>query len=329
MDQVGIKGQGESVWLAFFLYDVLIRFTEVAKEFSDQAFVSTCQTEAAALQTAIESTAWDGEWYLRAWFDDGTPLGSKENNECRIDAIAQSWSVLSGAGDKKRRVTAMASLDKYLVRRDIGLIQLLDPPFNGHGLHPGYIEGYVPGIRENGGQYSHAAIWTLIAFAALGEREKTYELFSMIQPLRHGSDAAAIQVYKTEPYVMAADVYANESHRGRGGWTWYTGSSGWMYQFIMGSLLGMELKGDQLCFRPCWPLDWPSVTVVYRYGRSTYRITVFQPDNTAGSWWEMDKRLGKGDTLPLTDDGQEHEARVYVQTPVGVEAGTPKAELIQ
>jgi cellobiose phosphorylase len=167
----------------------------------------------------------------------------------------------------------------------------------------------------------------LIAFAALGEREKAYELFSMIQPLRHGSNPGAIQVYKTEPYVMAADVYANESHRGRGGWTWYTGSSGWMYQFIMGSLLGMELKGDQLCFRPCFPLDWPSVTIVYRYGRSTYRITVFQPDNTAGSWWEMDNKLGKGDTLPLTDDGKEHDVRVYVHTQV--EVGEPKAELIQ
>jgi cyclic beta-1,2-glucan synthetase len=312
MDQVGIKGQGESVWLGFFLYDVLIRFTEVARDFNDQAFVSTCQTEAAALRTAIESTAWDGEWYLRAWFDDGTPLGSKVNNECRIDAIAQSWSVLSGAGDKKRSATAMASLDKYLVRRDIGLIQLLDPPFDGHGLHPGYIEGYVPGVRENGGQYSHAAIWTLIAFATLGEREKAYELFSMIQPLRHGSNAAAIQVYKTEPYVMAADVYANESHRGRGGWTWYTGSSGWMYQFIMGSLLGMEPKGDHLRFKPCFPLDWPSITVVYRYGRSTYRITVFQDGDAAESRWEMDGRSGKGDTIELTDDEGEHESKIYV-----------------
>ena len=327
MDQVGVKGQGESVWLAFFLYDVLMRFAGVAKDFGDEVFVAACGAEADKLRSGIEASAWDGEWYLRAWFDDGTPLGSKENNECRIDAIAQSWSVLSGAGDKKRSITAMASLDKYLVRRDIGLIQLLDPPFNGHGLHPGYIEGYVPGVRENGGQYSHAAIWTLIAFAALGEREKAYELFSMIQPLRHGSNPGAIQVYKTEPYVMAADVYANESHRGRGGWTWYTGSSGWMYQFIMGSLLGMELKGDQLCFRPCFPLDWPSVTIVYRYGRSTYRITVFQPDNTAGSWWEMDNKLGKGDTLPLTDDGKEHDVRVYIHTQV--EVGEPKAELIQ
>ncbi len=317
MDQVGNKGQGESVWLAFFLYDVLIRWSGVAAGQGDPVFAETCKKEATTLQTNIETGAWDGEWYKRAYFDDGTPLGSKENTECRIDAIAQSWSVLSGAADKKRRETAMASLDKYLVRRDLRLIQLLDPPFNGKGLHPGYIEGYVPGVRENGGQYSHAAIWSLIAFAALGEREKVWELFSMIEPLGHGADSAAIQVYKVEPYVMAADVYANESHRGRGGWTWYTGSSGWMYQFITGSLLGMVLAVDRLRFQPCYPLDWPSITIVYRFGGSTYHITVFQQASTAGSWWEMEGQLGKGDTLPLTDDGKEHEAKVYIDTEPG------------
>ncbi len=317
MDQVGNKGQGESVWLAFFLYDVLMAFAEVATTHGDAEFAGTCRKQAAALQASIETACWDGEWYLRAFFDDGGLLGSKENTECRIDAIAQSWSVISGAADKGRRATAMASLDKYLVKRDLRLIQLLDPPFNGHGLHPGYIEGYVPGVRENGGQYSHAAIWALIAFAELGDREKVWELFSMIQPLSHGADAAAVQVYKVEPYVMAADVYANESHRGRGGWTWYTGSAGWMYQFVIGSLLGMELRVDQLSFTPCWPLDWPSVTVNYRYGGSTYHITVFQLESAAGSWWEMDDRLGKGGSLPLVDDGKEHEARVYIHVGAG------------
>jgi cyclic beta-1,2-glucan synthetase len=321
MDKVGDKGQGESVWLAFFQYDVLTRWAKVAEDHGDTAFAGLCRKEAVTLQSSIETKAWDGDWYLRAYFDDGTPLGSKVNTECRIDAIAQSWSVLSGAADKTRSIKAMASLDKYLVKRDLRLIQLLDPPFNGDGLHPGYIEGYVPGVRENGGQYSHAAIWALIAFAALGDREKVWELFSMIQPLSHAADAAAIQVYKVEPYVMAADVYANESHKGRGGWTWYTGSSGWMYQFITGWLLGMELQVDKLIFKPCWPLDWPSVTISYRYRGSLYRITIFQVKDGAGSRWEMDGNSGKGPAIVLSDDGKEHEAKVYVQVGVvGVSA---------
>ena len=313
MDKVGHKGVGESVWLAFFLYDVLIRFADVAKNYGDAAFTKTCIKEAAALQLNIEASGWDGEWYRRAYFDDGTPLGSKENEECRIDAIAQSWSVLSGAGNVGRRTQAMASLNKFLVRRDIKLIQLLDPPFDKNGPNPGYIRGYVPGVRENGGQYSHAAIWALMAFAALGEREKVYELFSMIQPLSHSSDPESSKIYKVEPYVMAADVYANESHRGRGGWTWYTGSAGWMYQFIIGSMLGMELQKDQLKFKPCFPVDWPSVSIRYQFGKSAYKITVFQVTENVSSYWKMGNTKGKGDTLQLIDDGMEHEGEVYIR----------------
>ncbi|GAA3935890.1 cyclic beta 1-2 glucan synthetase [Chitinophaga oryziterrae] len=295
MDQVGHKGKGESVWLAFFLYNVLQRFIIVAENYGDMGFAASCKREAEKLQLNIEISGWDGEWYLRAFFDDGSPLGSKVNSECSIDAIAQSWSVLSGAGDPKRTGIAMASLNKHLVRRDLKLIQLLDPPFNNNGPNPGYIKGYVPGVRENGGQYSHAAIWTLMAFAALGDREKVWELFDMIRPSSHSNT----QIYKVEPYVMAADIYANESHKGRGGWTWYTGSSGWMYQFILGSLLGMELKGDHLHFKPCFPLEWPSVSITYKYGTSTYKITVFQKE-------------GGKDIVALTDDGQEHVVEVYV-----------------
>jgi cellobiose phosphorylase len=313
MDRVGHKGIGESVWLAFFLYDVLVRFVDVAKNYGDAAFAETCIKEAAALQLNIEASGWDGEWYRRAYFDDGTPLGSKENEECRIDAIAQSWSVLSGAGNVGRRTQAMASLDKFLVRRDLKLIQLLDPPFDKNGPNPGYIRGYVPGVRENGGQYSHAAIWALMAFAALGEREKVYELFSMIQPLSHSSDPEVSKIYKVEPYVMAADVYANESHRGRGGWTWYTGSAGWMYQFIIGSMLGMELQKDQLRFKPCFPLTWPSVSIRYQFGKSAYKITIFQVTDNVGSYWKMGNTQGKGDTLHLIDDGVEHEAEVHIR----------------
>ena len=311
MDRVGHRGQGESVWLAFFLYDVLIKFSDVARNNGDILFAENCEKEAATLQSDIEKSGWDGEWYRRAYFDDGTPLGSKENEECRIDAIAQSWSVLSGAGDDERKKIAMASLDKYLVRRDLKLIQLLDPPFDVKGPNPGYIKGYVPGVRENGGQYSHAAIWSLMAFAALEDREKVWELFSMIQPLNHAKDAGSVATYKVEPYVMAADVYANESHKGRGGWTWYTGSAGWMYQFILSSLLGLELQKDQLTFKPCFPSGWPSVSIIYKYGKSTYHITVYQHDVSKESVWKKEASEGRGNIVQLVDDGQEHKVEVH------------------
>ena len=311
MDQVGHKGEGESVWLAFFLYDVLIKFADVAANFQDTGFAETCKAESIKLQANIEQSGWDGKWYRRAYFDDGTPLGSAQNAECSIDAIAQSWSVLSGAGNKERSAMGMASLEKHLVRRDLKLIQLLNPPFDAKGPNPGYIRGYVPGVRENGGQYSHAAIWTLMAFAALREREKVYELFSLIQPINHSSVASDVQVYKVEPYVMAADVYANESHRGRGGWTWYTGSAGWMYQFITGSLLGLELQGDKLILNPCFPLEWPSISICYKYGKSTYKITVFQTIDVKGSYWTMGETRTDGNTIPLVDSGRENEVEMY------------------
>jgi cyclic beta-1,2-glucan synthetase len=312
MDRVGNKGKGESIWLAFFLYDVLTKFSTIANNMGDDLFAEICKKQAASLKSNIEESGWDGEWYRRAYFDDGTPLGSKENTECRIDAIAQSWSVLSAAGSDERKKLAMISLDKYLVKRDLKLIQLLDPPFDVNGLNPGYIKGYVPGVRENGGQYSHAAIWTLMAFAALGKREKVWELFSMIQPVSHSSDFESMQVYKVEPFVMVADIYANELHKGRGGWTWYTGSSGWMYQFIIGSLLGMELQKDALRFNPCFPMNWPSVSIIYRYRASAFRITVFQLNTNEESWWKQDETQGKGNTIQLIDDGMEHKVEVHI-----------------
>jgi cellobiose phosphorylase len=312
MDQVGNKGKGESVWLAFFLYDILSNFERVAFQYGDTEFATTCKEEAIELQSNIEKSAWDGEWYKRAWFDDGTPLGSKVNEECCIDAISQSWSVLTNAAPEERRKQAMNSLNKYLVKRDMKIIQLLDPPFDKSNLNPGYIKGYVPGVRENGGQYSHAAVWTLMAFAALGDRKTAYELFSMIQPINLALSKEDVQVYKVEPYVMAADVYANETHRGRGGWTWYTGSAGWMNQFIIGSLLGMELLVDQLKFTPCFPEEWPSVTINYRFKTSVYNITVFQKRDIEKSWWKMEKEQGKGNVFPLKDDGMQHKVEVYV-----------------
>ena len=314
MDQVGNKGKGESVWLAFFLYDILVGFEKTATTYGDVDFAEICRIEAAKLQVNIEISAWDGKWYKRAWFDDGTPLGSKENDECSIDAISQSWSVLSSAAPVERRNTAMDSLNKYLVKRDMKIIQLLDPPFDKSDLNPGYIKGYVPGVRENGGQYSHAAIWALMAFAKLGDRERAYELFSMIQPINHALDAEGVQIYKVEPYVMPADIYANKTHQGRGGWTWYTGSSGWMYQFIIGSLIGLELQVDQLKFTPCFPLNWSNVTIKYQYKESTYKITVYQLPENAESWWKMGAEEGKGDTIPLVDDGMEHVVEVHISS---------------
>ena len=206
----------------------------------------------------------------------------------------------------------MESLDRLLVKRDLKLVQLLSPAFDVSALNPGYIKGYVPGVRENGGQYSHAAIWALMAFAKLGDRKRVWELFSMIQSIGHALDEAAVDVYKVEPYVMAADVYANEAHKGRGGWTWYTGSSGWMYQFILSSLLGMELQTDCLRFKPCFPLEWPSVSIRYRFGSATYNITVFQHQNSGHSWWMVDGGEGEGAEIALTDDGMEHVGEMHI-----------------
>ena len=244
MNKVGHEGRGESVWLAFFQFDVLTRFAELAQSRGDNDFADRCLAHARHLQENIEHHAWDGQWYRRAYFDNGTPLGSSTNPECQIDSLPQSWSVLSGAGIPARSRQAMHSVDERLVRRDAGLVQLFDPPFDKSALNPGYIKGYIPGVRENGGQYTHAAIWTAMAFARMGDTERAWELFNMLNPVHHGGTDARIATYKVEPYVVTADIYAVEPHVGRGGWTWYTGSAGWMYRLLVETLLGIERKGD-------------------------------------------------------------------------------------
>jgi len=274
MNLIGKDGKGESVWLAFFLYDVLMQFSKLAHQRGDDVFVAKCLLEAERLRANIEEHGWDGEWYRRAYFDDGTPLGSKSNTECQIDSISQSWSVLSGAGSNEKMVQAMTNLDRRLVRREERLIQLLDPPFDTSDLNPGYIKGYVPGVRENGGQYTHAAIWAVMAFAEMGETEKAWELFRLINPMTHGDTSAAISTYCVEPYVVAADVYAVPPHTGRGGWTWYTGSAGWMYRLITESLLGIRLEVDKLRFAPRVPAEWQSYKIYYVFRETTYHITV-------------------------------------------------------
>ena len=258
MNTVGLGGEGESVWLAFFLHHVLTQFAEVARLHGDAAFAERSESEAAALRQSAEMHAWDGDWYLRAYFDGGEPLGSAGSPECRIDSIPQSWSVISGAGDPQRARVAMESVDRLLVRRDHALIQLLDPPFDKSDLNPGYIKGYPPGVRENGGQYTHAAIWAIMAFAALGDGRRAWELLSLITPLNHASSPEKAATYRVEPYVVAADVHALPPRTGEGGWTWYTGAAGWMYRLIVESLLGLRLEIDRLSFTPCLPPDWQS-----------------------------------------------------------------------
>ena len=237
MNKVGVQGKGESIWLGFFLHDVLMQFANVAQLHGDPAFVELCRKEAAQLRQNIEQHGWDGEWYLRAYFDDGTPLGSAGNPECQIDSIAQSWSVLSGAANAERSRMAMDALDKRLVHREDAVIQLLTPPFDKSTPDPGYIKAYVPGVRENGAQYTHAAVWAAMAFAATGDNRRAWELLSIINPVNHALSAEAIAIYKVEPYVVASDVYALSPHTGRGGWTWYSGSAGWMYRLIVESIL--------------------------------------------------------------------------------------------
>ena len=313
MDRVGIQGQGESIWLGFFLYDVLTQFAEVARRRGDLSFVERCEGEAARLRQNIEQQGWDGGWYRRAYFDDGTPLGSASNAECQIDSIAQSWSVLSGAGDRERAHQAMAALDARLVRRDQGLIQLLDPPFDTSDLNPGYIKGYVPGVRENGGQYTHAAIWAAMAFAALGDRRRAWELFAMINPVNHARSPEAVATYKVEPYVVAADVYAVAPHVGRGGWTWYTGSAGWLYRLIVESLLGLRLEVDTLHFAPCLPADWHGFAVHYRYRETVYHIAVTQrPAGQDEMRVTVDGVARDDATIPLVDDRRDHAVEVHI-----------------
>jgi len=314
MNLVGFGGKGESVWLAFFLYEVLVQFAGIAMRRGDTLFVERCETAAIALRQNIEQHGWDGLWYRRAYFDDGTPLGSAVNTECRVDSIAQSWSVLSGAGTGERPRLAMEAVDAHLVRRDAALVLLLEPPFDQSPMNPGYIKGYVPGVRENGGQYTHAAIWATMAFAALGDRQRAWELLAMINPVNHAQTAEATAVYKTEPYVVAADVYALPPHTGRGGWSWYTGSAGWLYRLILETLLGLTVEKDKLRLAPCVPADWETYALDYRHGNTIYHITVAQLGVSKGeSTVTVDGVAQDDPVISLVDDGAHHavEVRLY------------------
>ncbi|MFA5262722.1 MAG: glucoamylase family protein [Opitutaceae bacterium] len=315
MNRVGNQGRGESVWLAFFLYDVLTQFAQLASAHSDPAFAERCQAQARQLQRNIEQNAWDGQWYRRATFDNGEALGSQANLECQIDSLPQSWSVISGAGDPLRSREAMQSVDRRLVRRAAGLIQLFDPPFDKSPLNPGYIKGYIPGVRENGGQYTHAAIWAVMAFALMGDSERAWELFALLNPINHGGTPDRIATYKVEPYVVAADVYAVAPHMGRGGWTWYTGSAGWMYRLLIETLLGVNLEGDRLRLTPRLPKSWTTFKIHYRYRQTVYHITIARlaADLLDANLLSVDGQEISGKTIPLLDDRQEHFVEVKVR----------------
>jgi cellobiose phosphorylase len=315
MNLVGPAGKGESVWLAWFLYENLQLFAGLARDRGDDTFAEVCTGQAELLRTNIETHAWDGEWYRRAWFDDGTPLGSSTNDECRIDSISQSWAVISGGGDPRRARRAMAAVDQRLVRREAQLVQLLAPPFDKSALEPGYIKGYVPGVRENGGQYTHAAIWTAIAFAMLGDKEQAWELFAMLNPVNHGRTAAEIERYQVEPYVMCADIYAASPHTGRGGWTWYTGAASWMYRLTTETLLGLHLEVDHLRIAPCVPAGWQSYKINYRYRETFYHITVHRlgdkPERVGRVTVDGIVVAGQpSGVIPLVDDRRQHQVEV-------------------
>jgi len=316
MNLVGSEGRGESVWLAWFLYENLQLFASLARVRNDHTFADVCTGQAWQLRNNIEASAWDGAWYRRAYFDDGTPLGSSENVECKIDSISQSWATLSGGGDPKRARQAMAAVDEHLVRRDAQLIQLLSPPFDQSDLEPGYIKGYVPGVRENGGQYTHAAIWASMAFAMLGDQEQAWDLFAMLNPIHHSSTPEEIDRYKVEPYVMCADVYGAAPHTGRGGWTWYTGASGWMYRLTVETLLGLNLEVDHLRIKPCIPAHWDSYKVHYRYRETCYHITIkrISEKEKQGILVTVDGIVvNETGIIPLVDDRQDHDVEVALR----------------
>ena len=312
MNRVGAGGRGESVWLGWFLVAALRAFATVAGSRDDRAFAAWCHTTARAYTAAIEANGWDGEWYRRAYFDDGTPLGSAGNSECRIDAIAQSWSVLSGAGDAARQQMAMRALERELVLEQERMILLLNPPFDRANPDPGYIRGYLPGVRENGAQYTHAALWAVQATAWLGQGDRAFELLQMLNPLQHARTREEVDRYRVEPYVIAADVYTSPAHIGRGGWTWYTGSASWFYRIAVEDILGFTRRGERLWFEPRVPIAWPEFTLAYRFGSTLYSIRVQNPGRVEQDAvrLHLDGRMLDDPFITLVDDGATHEVLI-------------------
>lgn len=320
MNRVGKDGKGESIWMGFFLIACLKNFAEVCLEKNDSEEAEKFKSMAKEYTKAIETHAWDGAWYRRAYFDNGDPLGSSENEECRIDSISQSWAIISGAAEKERAEMAMASLDKELVLNEEKILLLLRPPFNNSKNDPGYIMAYPPGIRENGGQYTHGVLWALWALAKIGKGDRAFELFNMINPINHARQKADAKLYRVEPYVLSADVYGAHPHLGRGGWTWYTGSAAWMYQIGIEQLLGIQRERDELIIEPSIPRHWPGFEIKYRFGKSLYKIEVVQKSNTGKTVKEEERSLSldgkelEGNSVALVDDKKEHRIKLIIKT---------------
>jgi cellobiose phosphorylase len=298
MNNVGAEGKGESVWLAWFLVDVWQKFSALCNRRGEQELADEYLANARSMSATIETTSWDGEWYRRGYFDDGTPLGSRENEEARIDSLPQSWAVISGAGNADRAKQAMSSVEKHLVLNKEQIVCLFTPPFDHSRPHPGYIMGYPPGVRENGGQYTHAALWVAMAFARIGDGRRAVDILQMLNPIEHARNPEGRDAYRTEPYAVAADVYSLENHPGRGGWTWYTGSAGWMYRVWLEEVLGVRLRGDRLTIQPRLPEDWPGYTLTLCFGETEYRIEV---ENGSA---------GLGEEILLKDDRESHTIRI-------------------
>jgi cyclic beta-1,2-glucan synthetase len=312
MNRVGVQGRGESVWLGWFLHATLMRFASLSVFVKDDP--EPYHQQAEHLSRALETHAWDGSWYLRAFYDDGSALGSNKNNECQIDSIAQSWAVLSGAADPVRAVQAMESVNKLLIKPADQLIMLLTPPFDKTPRDPGYIKGYLPGVRENGGQYTHAAIWSVWAYAALGQGDRAQALYRLLNPVYHSDTPEKTVRYKTEPYSIAADVYSMSPHTGNGGWTGYTGSAGWMYRLGLEAILGISQAGTVLKINPCIPREWPGYKVTIRFGTTRYLISVENPQgvNQGIQRVLLDGKTLTDNNIPLSRDGGQHEVQVLL-----------------
>ncbi|WP_432742614.1 glucoamylase family protein [Methylobacter sp. G7] len=315
MNRVGHLGKGESVWLAWFLIATLTEFADLAQVRGDTEHAARWREHAAKLRVAVEAEGWDVSWYKRAYYDDGTPLGSAANAECRIDSLAQSWAVISGAADPERARLAMNSVREYLIRYGDDLVLLFTPPFDKTLLDPGYIKGYLPGVRENGGQYTHAAIWCVIAYAMLGDGDQATDLLHMLNPINRTANRTGVYAYKVEPYVLAADIYAVPPHARRGGWTWYTGAAGWFYRAGLEWLLGLNIRAGNMHFNPCIPREWRSYRLSYQHEETGYEITVNNPDGVSKGIVSIELdgvAQAEGEGIPLLNDGQNHQVLVLM-----------------
>ncbi|MBZ9628038.1 hypothetical protein LB450_07985 [Psychroflexus sp. CAK1W] len=321
MNRVGEEGKGESVWLGFFIYYILTRFEKVCRMMNDNPRADQYKTTAAELKEKLNDVGWDGEWYLRAFYDDGTPLGSKENTECKIDAISQAWSIFSEVASEDRSKQVLKTVEKHLISEDDQLIRLLTPPFDKTDKDPGYIKGYISGVRENGGQYTHAALWTVKAFAEMGYGEKAVRYLNMINPINHALNQKSANKYMVEPFVVAADVYGEAPLTGKGGWTWYTGSAGWMYRITLESILGLQLNGDSIMLKPAISESWQkySIDLVLDGDKTKYSITIENPDGLQTG--KLEGHIDGEDVafktlpaiIPVKKDKQKHEIMLRIK----------------